>query len=162
MSKAYFTADWHLGHRNILKYRPNFKSIEEHDTTIFSNYTNIVKKRDIVYFLGDICFDKTYLDKLRNLPGRKVLVLGNHDTEHLSVSDLLFAFDEIISLKSYKGFWLSHAPIHPEELRGKLNIHGHTHYGKIKDTRYINVCVEQTYYAPIELHDIKESLNETS
>lgn len=42
--------------------------------------------------------------------------------------------NKVYSLVKYKGFWLSHAPIHPEELRGCKNIHGHCHDAVISDT----------------------------
>lgn len=63
MSRVYHTADWYLGHRNILKYRSNFTSIEEHDETIFQNYLATIRPRDTVYFHGDIIFDKSYLPR---------------------------------------------------------------------------------------------------
>ena len=65
------------------------------------------------------------------------------------MSDLIEVFDEVHSLVKYKGTWLSHAPIHQDELRGCVNIHGHTHYHVIDDERYINVCSEHTNYGPI-------------
>lgn len=56
MSKVYFTSDWHLGHKAILKYRSEFSSVEEHNNLFVENFNKTVKKRDTVYFLGDICF----------------------------------------------------------------------------------------------------------
>jgi len=156
---VYFTSDWHLGHRNILKFR--FKNenateqdVFEHGMKIIKNYKEIITKRDTVYFLGDIIFDKKYLDYMKELPGRKILVLGNHDSEFFSTKELLEVFDEVLGCKRYKMFWLSHIPIHESELRGKLNIHGHTHSFIVPDKRYFNVCVEQTNYYPISLDEI--------
>lgn len=88
----------------------------------------------------------------------KVWVTGNC-TDHHTMKDLVEAFDEVYSLKKYKEFWLSHAPIHPDELRGKVNIHGHTHYHNISDARYVNVSMEQINFMPIELHEIREQLS---
>lgn len=65
--------------------------------------------------------------------------------------------DDVHALWSYKGFWISHAPIHPEELRGKKNIHAHTHNYKIKDSfNYRSVSLEQINYTPISLHALQE------
>ncbi len=57
------------------------------------------------------------------------------------------------SLVKYKNFWLSHAPVHPGELSGKKNLHGHTHFELMGDPRYINVCVEYAK-SPVRLEDI--------
>ena len=72
----------------------------------------------------------------------------------------------MFGLYKYKEFWLSHAPIHPCELRGKRNIHGHVHQNHVmdehhkRDNRYINVCVENTDGAPVSLDKIR--LGQTS
>jgi calcineurin-like phosphoesterase family protein len=119
---------------------------------IIENYKKVVQKRDTVWFHGDIIFDPKYLEIVKDLQGNKKLLLGNHDIEkkrNITLSDLLLVFDSVESLVKHKGTWLSHAPIHPDELRGAINIHGHTHYYNIDDDRYINVSVEQTQYAPI-------------
>ena len=85
------------------------------------------------------------------MPGRKHLILGNHDLDrpHRGMLQLMRVFgDRIYSLHKYKGFWLSHAPIHPSELRGKRNIHGHVHSNTLDDNRYYNACLENTDYKP--------------
>jgi calcineurin-like phosphoesterase family protein len=56
MSNVWFTSDWHIGHKNILKYRDGFQSTDEHDATLIENYQSLISKRDIVYFLGDMVF----------------------------------------------------------------------------------------------------------
>lgn len=53
----------------------------------------------------------------------------------------------------YKNLWLTHAPIHPDELRGKKNVHGHCHGHILNDKRYINVCVEHAD-RPIPIEEI--------
>ena len=89
---------------------------------------------------------------------KKILICGNQDLDHHTMKDLVEAYDEVYALKKYKEFWLSHAPIHPDELRGKVNIHGHTHYHNIADDRYVNVSMEQINYTPIELHEIRAKI----
>lgn len=97
------------------------------------------------------------------LAGTKYLVRGNHDTK-FTTEEWLKHFKRVESLVSYKGYWLSHAPIHPYELRGKGNIHGHVHQNSILDydsgapewdRRYINVCVEAVRETPISFDNIK-------
>lgn len=160
MSRVFHTADWHLGHKNILKYRPEFSSIEEHDNTLFENYLSTILKRDTVYFQGDIIFNRSYLEQVKELPGHKVLVLGNHDTDFLRAEEFFGVFQKIVALTTKKHAWLSHAPIHPDELRGKFNIHGHVHRQTLSDTRYFNVSVENTDYTPIDRQVINQYLKD--
>jgi calcineurin-like phosphoesterase family protein len=80
-------------------------------------------------------------------------VLGNHDI--FPISEYQKYFTKIHGLTKYKGFWLSHAPIHSEELRGKINIHGHVHNKIIVDPRYRSVCVEALNGKPISLSSLR-------
>lgn len=156
---VFFSSDLHLGHRNIHNYRNRFCSSEEHDQYIMDMLNDTINKRYVYWFLGDICFTKEALKKFSRLQKTKnqfKIVLGNHDLERdLSISDWANEFSNVYSLVKYKEFWLSHAPIHNDELRGKINIHGHTHTYSINDNRYVNVCVDNTDYKLISLEDIR-------
>lgn len=168
MSRLFLTSDLHLGHKNISKYRTEFKSSEEHHEIMFDNLASAVNKRDTVFFLGDIAFDKYWLDKIKSLNiNHKRLVVGNHDTERgITMRDLCDTYDSVVALMAHRGYWLSHCPIHPQEMRGRTgNIHGHLHSKLVEreqessghyviktdvpDGSYINVCVEHTDWKPI-------------
>ena len=94
--------------------------------------------------------DYDFTKILNSLNGTIRLITGNHDDINSYPSSIL----ERGLVKKY-GFWLSHAPIHPDELRGFKNIYGHTHKNIIPDNRYINVCCENVGYTPISLEEIK-------
>lgn len=161
MSKVFYTSDWHIGHPGIhTKFRTQFTSEREHDDTIIDNYLATVTKRDVVYFLGDICFKQYSLDIIRALPGDKRLVLGNHENQfgEFRTVELWDVFNNVHGLHSRKGCWLSHAPLHPDELRGKFNIHGHTHNVTLQDPRYVNVSLENCNYFPVDFTEIKAAL----
>ena len=163
MSKLYLISDLHLGHENIAKKR-GFNSSDEHDEYIITQWNKIVKKRDIVCIPGDITMEKSeHYHKLDRLNGLKKVILGNHDKPS-HVLALLKHVNSVCGILKYKGFWISHAPIHPTELRGLKNIHGHVHDGssrKLKrDKRYINVCAEVLNYKPILFDDIKNQHDE--
>ena len=163
MANVWFISDIHAGHNNLVKWRTKFQTEEEHFQYVKTRYHLMVTKRDHVYFLGDIAFNQERLWDISGWAGeKKILVCGNHDTEHLPMRDLVNAFDEVHSLVKYKEFWLSHAPIHPGELRGKVNIHGHCHEHVINDPRYYNACLEHTGYAPVCLATIRADLLERS
>lgn len=144
MTTSWFCSDLHFGHKNIHKFRHHVTSEDNNRLKIKNDWIDVVNKRDTVYVLGDACFSMDVLDDFNELPGfRKILVRGNHDT--LNTSAYLKVFNEVYGLLKYKEFWLSHAPIHPNELRGKVNIHGHVHYETIDDNHYFNACVENVY-----------------
>lgn len=153
MSKVYLIADTHFGHENALRFRPQFKTIKEHDSFIVNNWNKTVTKRDTVWVLGDFSFtkDRQFVNVTRaRLNGYIKFVQGNHD---LVVPDDVRLMPPLVV---YKGAWLSHAPIHPDELRGKANYHGHTHSKTINDERYKCFSCEQVNYTP-KLFEVLEA-----
>ena len=143
MSCIYLTSDLHIGHENIGKFRKNVDSPGENEAWLADYWDNTVRKRDIVWIMGDACFTEEGLDWYAARPGKKYLVAGNHDDLHMS--KYLEVFEDVRGFVKKWGFWLSHAPIHPQELRGRQNIHGHLHYQTIDDPRYINVCCDHLF-----------------
>ena len=167
MSKRLFTSDWHLNHKAILKYRPQFSSIEEHDQNIFDQLS-VLDKRDIVFVLGDILFDGDrydyYIETLAKMSCRYKFVLGNHDSLKLYKETRLKNMELCLPLFSYKNLWIGHAPIHPDEIRGRdLMIHGHCHnnfvagsYPNYEDI-YYNVILDKNdmKFVPYEMIEQK-------
>lgn len=162
-SKIYVISDTHFQHHNILKYEPSrqspgrvqFKDIYEHDKFLVEQWNSVVRNRDTVWHLGDVCFgprDSEHLkDVLSSLKGYKRLVLGNHDAGR---EDLLRQyFEKIYGVAEYGSCVLSHIPIHPYQLekRYRKNIHGHMHTKRLDDPRYECVSVEQTNFKPVLL-----------
>ena len=129
---AFFVGDPHLGHKNIAKFRPWVQSMED-NTAIFCDFwQKTIRKNDIVFVMGDAAFCDESLDVYKNLRGRKILIAGNHD-DYVSTQKQTEAFDEIHGMLSYKKMWLTHCPIHPHEMRGRIaNVHGHVHSKSIK------------------------------
>lgn len=163
MGQVYIVSDLHIGHKNIMNFAGDYRhgeTYEENIHSIVKMWNSVVTKYDKVFVLGDVCFRHEYLDVLDELKGRKVLIRGNHDGR-FSTRDWLMYFEEVEGIVRYKNYWLTHAPIHPAELRGKKNIHGHVHQNSILDgynecdERYINVCIENTGGAPINFERIK-------
>jgi calcineurin-like phosphoesterase family protein len=171
MARLFFISDVHFGHRNICKYRPRFTSVEEHDNTIYENILSTVGKRDTLWMLGDTCFTEERFKMIETISQRVGIlhyIPGNHDTDNGIRQEMYKEmvkrgfFHKTGSMFKHKGFWLTHPPIHPTELRGCINIHGHTHQTQMLDhsgeldKRYVNVCVEHTDYKPINFEVIKE------
>ena len=157
MSKVFFIADLHLGHTNILKFAQGSRygsNINEHDYWLVEQWNSVVNTRDVVYVLGDVAFDIKKLEFMDKMKGSKILLPGNHD--NFKLEEYQKYFYKIIGFSKYKDYWLSHCPIHTDELRGRFNIHGHVHQRSIKDRRYINVGVEILNGVPIEFNKIRE------
>lgn len=156
MSKTLFIGDLHLGHRSILGFAGNYRdgtTTEEHDAILVKKWNSVVGVQDLVYVLGDVAFTEEALHiNLPQMNGRKILVRGNHDV--LPLKEYLRYFEDIQGFVKYKKYWLSHAPIHPTELRGRRNIHGHIHMNTIPDEDYINVCVEMVEGFPQTLEQL--------
>ena len=78
----YFTADLHLGHRNIIDYsgRP-FRDAEEMNDALVERWNATVGPTDDVIVLGDFAMGRIAetLPLVALLNGRKVLLAGNHD-----------------------------------------------------------------------------------
>lgn len=165
MSTVYMISDTHFGHNNIPRYRPNFGTLEAHDTYIFNQIMQTITKRDTLWILGDIAFSMQAFNKYIVPIAEKAAVmnvcLGNHDNERIDAPLVQSYIDlgiNVYGITKYKRAWVSHAPVHPAELRGKINIHGHVHGDTIPDGRYVNVSCEAIGYTPISYQSILGSL----
>ena len=81
--KNYYIADTHFGHKAVLQYdhRP-FCDVEQMEEGMTMLWNAAVYKDDMVYILGDFCWQNDadeWMRLLRRLKGQKVLVQGNHD-----------------------------------------------------------------------------------
>lgn len=93
----YYIADLHLGHENIIKLsnRP-FKTVEEMDKTLIDNWNSRITDNDDVYILGDFSYKgQDPVLYLKQLKGRKHLLIGNHDAKLLKNPDCRKYFVEI-------------------------------------------------------------------
>ena len=176
MANIWFGSDFHFGHKRIAEFRSEFISSEEENRNkILEDCCKHVTKRDILYVLGDAAFTMDTVGDFDKIPGKKILVRGNHDL--LDTQVYLKHFDAVYGIFKYKEFWLSHAPIHPQELRGKVNLHGHVHYDSVRlpfnpvtdvkqilDTRYLNLCCENLWLtfgrSIVSLDEIRQHLKQ--
>lgn len=80
---VFFTSDLHIGHRMVAGLR-GFEDASAHDAAILDAWRDQVLKDDVVWVLGDVAMGAPAyaLGLLASLPGRKRLVLGNHDGAH--------------------------------------------------------------------------------
>jgi len=155
-----FVGDLHLGHRAIVRLsrglRPG-RTTEEHDDWVMSRLMMMAPtKRTLWYFMGDVSFSPDGLDRLATVPGRKILVKGNHDV--FPLADYARVFEDVCGGFKKYGIWLTHMPVHEVELRGRPNLHGHMHYNELsRDPRYLNTAIEWLpQQKPLTLEDVRE------
>lgn len=152
---TFFISDLHLGDNQIIEFgtRPDFgKTPQEHDAILLDRINSTVNKRDKLFILGDVAFSNTGIETFKQINCQNIeIIWGNHDP----IDKLLPYTQKFHGFCKYKNdFWLSHCPIHPAELRGKKNIHGHVHHNVLNDPNYISVCVEACNGYPIDFQEI--------
>ena len=174
----WFTADWHLSHRNIIKYceRP-FKNTHYMNKTILKNYCDVVGEDDQVYFLGDMTMmgpsEQNKVSKqLEDLPGIKHLVLGNHDkfkpfTYHeMGFSSVHTAlqttFHHLDLAFGAADFLMAHDPAWaqiPETIWICGHIHNHWVSQKTDtNTIIVNVGVDVWNFKPVSLDQVVDEI----
>lgn len=190
MTDIWFLSDHHFNHKNILTFRtdtpngelirPGFTDVNHMNEVMIENHNRTVKNGDKVYFLGDVSFanpDRMHT-VLSRLNGKKRLILGNHDTFH--VSEYAKHFGKIMSWRAFgefkKKFICCHYPLHPQSFQYRKGspgwcVHGHIHEKLVRlntnkdliptgapDPKFINVCVERRNYTPVHVEDLMKEM----
>lgn len=161
--KLWFWSDQHFNHNNIIKYasRP-FEGVAHMNNLMITNYLTNVQDEDMVIFGGDVAFGELedVIPLINYLPGKKILVLGNHDFDKNKLIFRDYGIFDAITMscvyhkeigKKICNLLITHYPIENGLLpKNTLNIHGHIHQYKA-DSKNINIAVEHTGYSPKNL-----------
>lgn len=152
--KIWVTTDWHLW--SVEDRRHPYKG----DTKLNEWYTKFCEKLsddDVVLILGDLCDpQKADLKKLeemiRNMPGYKMLCLGNHD--ELSKGQYLdMGFDSVSDGVVCDSILFTHKPVYVDGY--VINIHGHLHTRMmINDWSNRHINAYRADCMPTELNDL--------
>lgn len=157
----FVTGCCHFDDDSILQYR-GFVSVEEMNLLLEENWRRAVSPQDEVYVLGDFALKRPsyWVDRL---PGRKVLILGNHDS-FMSKDSGFAEIRENLLLRERRGrgtvaVWMSHYPhmSWPERNEGAVHLHAHCHGtvpGSLPDVcgpARLDMSAEVWGYAPVEL-----------
>lgn len=165
--KTFLISDTHLNHANIATYcdRPtNFTEL------ILKRWHERVQQDDTVIHLGDVMIGPR-TDQMFSLPGRKILVRGNHDRNKSCSwwmdNGFTFACDGFL----FRNCWLTHEPATSRPGGCELNIHGHLHNiwhgfapnagkeekamseGHLRNAWQRLFAIEYTNYYPIEFDE---------
>ena len=176
---TWFTADLHLGHRNIIDYcnRP-FHTVDAMNNALIENWNEAVAPNDTVWVVGDFALGKIAdtLPIVSTLHGRKILVAGNHDrcwAGHGRRADgwteryIAAGLDDIVQGSTRVDVGktrvvVCHFPYRGDSQRrdryvehrpidkGDWLLHGHVHDRWVQTGRMINVGVDATGYRPID------------
>lgn len=165
----YYIADPHFGHYNIIYLckRP-FKNVEEMNQTIITNWNKKVTDEDDVYILGDFSFrGKSPDEYLKQLKGRKHLIVGNHDKAILNNKKIMDMFVEVTNMSLVKDgdkeILCCHYPFAEWDgyFKGTYHFYGHVHNSKNKSSLFMeelenayNVGVDVIGYEPKTLKEI--------
>lgn len=157
--RVWMTADLHLCHANVIQYcnRPfvNVAQMNEH----LVSQTQKIRDDEWLVIVGDLAMGdhEEAMAWIRRIPGRKVLVLGNHDLKRngecrylaeRSIDGQRPLFDAVLPFLAWKdglgqNVFVSHYPATVEHSTGRLvNYHGHLHREVLphtETTHFVNV-----------------------
>lgn len=169
MQKVFIIADTHFGDKNIIEYekRP-FSNVQEMDMQLIENWNRVVSEDDIIFHLGDVgIYEFKELEQIiKKLNGKKILIMGNHDS-HLSIKEWMeCGFEEVYSYPIiYEEFIvMQHEP--PQYINQSTPfyyIYGHVHGTEMYPTiskKSSCVSVERWSYEPVNLNLLKKRVNE--
>lgn len=161
----FVVTDTHIGHEKLIEAGERPRDFE---ARIKKNWSNMVKDEDLVIHLGDVwlCASGYEEDFFSELPGRKILTLGNHDKKSID-HYMKHGFNFVCDSFSLKRFGLnvqfSHTPMDGSHF--DLNIHGHIHTRKHRDydpmPNRILLSLEEVGYQPRTLKSLVEAWQRT-
>jgi len=146
-------------------HRP-FADVDEMNAALITNWNVRVTNSDTVYICGDLMFRSATDPELflRQLRGKKHLVVGNHDGSWMKKIELPHYFESVENLKVFSNgkhkITLCHYPMMSFE--GKYLIHGHIHNNK-NDTYWrllrtmenaLNASIEINGYTPVTFDEL--------
>lgn len=174
---THFYGDPHFGHANIIAHadRP-FADLGTMDGELEERYRATVAPGDVVLWVGDVSFapEEWTTALIARLPGRKLLVRGNHDgtvTHCLRLGFELVTDSLHILIAGHKVSVNHYPPAGGPDARylerrppkpgpGEFVLHGHTHERARRVGRRIHVGVDAWGFRPVSLGEISALLTQ--
>lgn len=124
-------SDWHFS-KEAKNGKPLRYNIERNNE-VLEKYKRTVSDNDIFIFLGDLAYFgnevpqivKSQINRIKNLPGRKILIRGNNDYEDDSFYIKNLKFDLCQKRLIVGNIIFTHEPVDVKD--DEINIHGHIH-----------------------------------
>lgn len=178
--KVFFTSDTHFSHENIIRFcgRP-FRNACHMDEEMIRRWKEKVPPDGVVFHLGDVGWGgSTRLEGiLDELPGRIILILGNHDLKYIR-GPLLDRFEFVTQQMSIRvdgqPIYLNHYPFlcYGGAFRDTWQLFGHVHSGPLSKTgldlprlsmlfpRQYDVGVDNNDFTPVSFAEVKARIEE--
>lgn len=157
----WFTSDTHFGHSGARTfYRRPFASNAEMDRRMIDRWNSAIEPDDEVWHLGDFAVrqpSERVASLLRELHGRKHLVIGNNDDAAVSGCagwNTVQSYAELTV--DGTPLVLCHYPFRTwrDMSKGSVNLHGHSH-GRLKPLpRQFDVGVDVWDFQPVTLDQV--------
>lgn len=170
-STTFFTADTHFSQQRTLDLsRRPFKTIEDMDLTMISNWNKTVTMNDVVYHAGDFGDAKTMRDIISCLNFKELnLVLGNYDRRDDALAELNDLVNTLPDRNVYlcqKGITLmhnnrmyhvvhepdlgTHTPAYPDS----VVLFGHIHGRAFAKKNGFDIGTDYHNYTPVPIEKI--------
>ncbi len=155
---VFFTADTHWGHGGARGlYRRPFASTADADAAMVARWNDVVAPDDVVWHLGDVAVGPTpeaVARRLRALHGTKHLLRGNNDPDAVAALPEWASVHDLVRLViDGRPLTLCHYALRswPDQGRGGLNLHGHSHGRLAPLPRQFDVGVDARDFRPVTL-----------
>ena len=177
----YYYSDPHFGHGKLLstlRMGWGYDTADQMDEVLIDRYQSVVQPEDTVLWLGDVAFYGVgelarVQQMLARLPGRKILLRGNHDLRHglnwwitagfdvVMDGPLRFGLDGRTVVAAHMPPWgvphvrgpdARHPEMRPVLRPGEVLLHGHTHSPRKRVDNRIHVGADAHDLFPVS-HD---------
>ena len=176
--QVWFTSDTHFGHENIIRFcnRP-FSNVQEMNAELIRRWRDTVPEDGIVFHLGDFALrcSRLWNDVLCALPGRKYLILGNHDMKCIRqgfMSRFELVTQQMTIRVGGQAIVLNHNPFlcYGGSYRDVWQLFGHVHSGPASHTGLdhprlnmlfplqYDVGVDNNDFRPISFAEVKAKI----
>lgn len=154
-SNYFFSADWHVGHHNVIKYsnRP-FSNVDDMNHALITNYNSMVSDNDYFIHAGDFTLvaQAAYAnDIIRQLNGQKLFLIGSHDYwmhgKGLQMWEGNIEGQYVVA---------NHYPMYswPRSHYGSLLLHGHHHGTFDAPCKALDIGVDTNNFFPYSFDKI--------
>ena len=163
----WFSADFHLSHKNIIKYcnRP-FRNIEEMDYAILENLKSKTKPKDILYYLGDLTFHESvaveFFEMFKHLEIH--YITGNHDNQKVLkiVEEYCISVSPLKDIKiQEQSITLCHYAMRVwnKSHFNSWQLYGHSHAILEPVGKQYDVGVDNNNFFPVSFDELIEIMN---
>ena len=170
--KIFITSDTFFSRPDALdlgKRSENFVNVKQMDDTLISNWNEVVNPNDIVYHLGNFCWDPISADLiLRKLNGKIIFFPAKYDGALAEVINQFIGkhkiLESMITWDRKLNSVLSHWPMLNWPGKDKSTYHFHGGIGKhptnLEKEYRINASIDYWNYAPLDIDVIADIIKD--